>query len=343
MNLNPRCMMADRWLKRIVVIGWITAFAAVTSRADSATLRETGPRGGSLFSNIGVVAKPSPPSKITLATAEVKVHLRRGVGDQLVAECTADFVLEDRSDPQTGPQEFLVAFPVTGLQSKIVTVDNFSVEVDGMKPAMVFREPIVISWGRYGTKDTAVQGELEARFQVKTETDGWGVTLLNAKYAEAYVWVQKSVSGATTRVRVTYTATLRPQALRYAKTYARSEGRDVIPFADLGVSNWDDSYYLFDYVLMSGATWDGPIGKETIQFSADPELGLSLNRIWSGPRSHLGFPGHYLDPNLMRAGIYDFESEGNPPVWTIRGEPEFDALFAIPVSAIRGTEVATEK
>lgn len=343
--MNPWSAPLFTRKNQMVFVGLITWLTASIGWADIATLREIGPRGGSLFSNIGVVAKPSPPSKITLATAEVKVHLRRGAGDQLAAECTADFVLEDHSDPQTGPQEFLVAFPVTGLQSKIVTVDNFSVEVDGTKPAAVFRQPIAISRGRYAKKDTAIQGELEARFQVNTETnwDDWGVRLLNAQYAEAYVWVQKSVSGATTRVRVTYTATLRPQALRYAKTYARFEGRDVIPFADLGVSNWDESYYLFDYVLMSGATWDGPIGKETIQFSADPELGLSLNRIWGGPRSHLGYPGHYLDPNLIRAGIYDFESEGNPPVWTIRGEPEFDALFAIPVSAISKPGVSVEK
>lgn len=273
-----------------------------------------------------------------MVSADVKIHLRRGVGDQLLADCTADFVLKDHAHQGTEPQELLVGFPVTGLNAKIVTVDNFSVQIDGVKPAMVYRQSIAIAQQRRSIlKDTAIIGRLAEKYQVKPGQ--WGVRFSNeVVYPSAYIWSQKFATGEITRVRVTYTATLRPQSLRYSKSYESlpTDG-DVIPFSDVWVEKWDEPYYFFDYILVSGATWDGPIGQETIKVSADPELRLPLKSILGVMRNPVGFRQGY---SVRSAGVSDIEpneanyDEDGTPRWDIGGEPNYDLLFAIPVSAL---------
>lgn len=282
-----------------------------------------------------------------MASAEVKVRLRKGDGDQLAADCVAEFVLEDHADKSLGKQEFLVAFPVTGLSSKIVTISNFKVQIDGKEPAMVFRQAITVSKWEIQTKDSPIHGKFEARFSPRPATQAnfwkWGVRLADeTTYRNAYAWVQMSMPGMTTRVRVTYTATLRPQKFQYSKSYESSPGdEDVIPFAAMQVSDWTEAYYFFDYILVSGSTWDGPIGRETIEFSADPALGLSLSTIECSLRMPAGYSAGYNSPKTGGGGGMSFEND--VPKWTLSGKPDSDFLFSIPVSALGKTKAGAKK
>ncbi len=326
------------WKKRMVFVGLMMCLGASFVWADVAILREKGPWSGSLGSNIGLLAEPSPLTKISMVSAEVKIHLRRGEKDQLKADCTADFALVDQTDNSTDPQEFLVGFPVTGLTPKIVTVDNFSVQVNGEKPATVFRQSIALSRWESKLEDTKIYGRLAENFQIQPQANRYGVKLTNEKiYASAYIWPQKSTPGATTRVRVTYTVTLRPQVLHYEKEFHSRSDDDMIPFDDIQIDHWGETYYFFDYILVSGSTWEGPIGSETIEFTADPELGLSLKRIQGYLRSQVGYPRKPLKEmgeEAIRAGVWNFQAdEGDGPRWTVRGKPDFDYLFAIPAPA----------
>ncbi len=331
---------------------WLITFLLMlpaTGFADIATLREKGPFSGSAFSNPGVVGKENAGLKVAMVSAEVKINLRRGEGDQLAADCTAVFQLEDHADTVAGEREFLVAFPVTGLSSKVVTGSNFVVEVDGGKPATVFRQTISISRREAELRDTPVFGQLEERFQprnIRDEKTGWmpwGIKLADQSvYPNAYVWVQKTTPGKKTQVKVTYTVGIRPQSIRYSKSYNSSaDDSEVIPFADLQLAGWEGQYYFFDYVLVSGSTWDGPIGKETVTLTVDPQLGIAAGMVQCDFRQPAAY--RWSEPETKRSRGEGFERGDDGPTWTITGEPNEDMLFVVPASAIRRALPAAAK
>lgn len=274
-------------------------------------------------------------------SAEVTIHLRKGSGNTLKADCFAEFILIDKSKDSMGDQEFLVAFPVTGMKSEIVTVDNFEVKFDDAIPPTVFRQPIFISRNKVELQDTPISGKLKKKFRQKKGKDidgwnNWGITLSNESfYPAAYIWSQKSTPGKQTSVIVKYTFTLHPQSVHYSKSYERSAGgSDVIPFDDIQVSDWDDQYYFFDYILRSGATWDGPIGNETVTLTVDPNLGIDSHDIDSELRHPVDYRNEIEKIRYSKTTARTW-NDPNKHIWTISGEPDSDILFSIPLSSIK--------
>lgn len=313
----------------------IPAFFLVTglsSFADVAVLHEKGPASGGIFSNPGLTKTPDPIPKVQMKSAEVTIRLRRSDSNQLAADCSADFLLEDQGPASTENHKYLVGFPVSGLSTKIVSITSFSVTVDGQQPATVFRRTIVVSKWEAHLLDAAVFGQLEARFQPDPKKRDWGITLADdSVYRGAYVWEQRTTPGKTTQVHVKYSVILLPQSIHYSKTYARSEGdNEVIPFRDLNIDKWNDQYYFFDYILMSGSTWDGPIGHETITLTADPSLHLSMFATEEGPRSPVGYHPHKTDfgGEIGMTPMKEYRK------WEISGKPDWDLLISIPASAV---------
>lgn len=327
--------LVRRRLLRVLLVAWFLPAIAVVSRADIAVLREKGPKSGSVFSNLGIAATPPQDLKVTMETADVKIRLRSADGGNLAADCVATFELVDHAAPETGPKSFLVAFPVTGLRSKIVTVDQFRVTVDGKEPATVLRRAIEISRRQYKLEDSPVHGQLEAVFAPEKEPDKWAVFLADKTgYNAAYVWQQSSQPGAKTHVSVSYSTTLRPQSIHYSKSYdSAADDNEVIPFNDLPVDKWNDQYFFFDYVLLSGATWDGPIGRETIEISSDPALHLEKYRFQAGPRKPIGYRPRNSEPH--GGGWSEPWEESNiKRLEFVNVKPGCDLLLAIPVSAV---------
>jgi hypothetical protein len=306
------------------------------ARADVAVLREKGPKSGTLFANPGIVAGAPDAPRVTMRTANVRIQLRAGGGGNLAADCVADFELADLAPRPAETPPLLVAFPVTGLRSKVVTVEKFNVTVDGESPPTVLRRSITVSKGRAKLEDTPVHGMLDDRFSPQYPSRSWAVFLTDETgYRDAYVWQQKVNSSGASRIRVSYTVILRPQSIHYSKSYSvADDDREVIPFQDLQVDKWEDRYFFFDYVLLSGATWDGPIGSETIRVSADPALRLNIHRIESFMRQPAGIWDRYREnthvieepSRRVRNGI---------ATWELRNEePTCDLLLAIPASAV---------
>jgi len=339
---------SPRLLRRLAVV-LVLATAALAARADIAVLREKGPHSGSAFSNPGLIADAPAGLKVAMKTADVKIHLRPGEGDTLKADVTADFELEDSSPAELAGQLYLVGFPVTGLSSKIVTIDNFAVTVDGKTPATVLRQCIGTHFISMRAEDTPVRGELASETINKQSPSAWSVQYEGkAGYRSSYIWQQSAVPAKTVKVHVTYSVTLHPQSIHYSKTYDREEDGDaLIPFKTLNVDNWNDRHFFFDYVLRSGATWSGPIGKESITVSVDPALGLHLMQI---------YPMEFRQSKELQLREAKFETDDYEPGFNdIRNsdqwktndqshsarfsltneDPEFDLLLAIPLSAIK--------
>ena len=306
---------------------FFSIFSSARGFADVTMLETTGPRTGSLFSNPGVVAAHLSTLKVSMASADVKIFVHRGKGEELAAECDASFVLKDRSNPASGSHDFLVAFPVTGMNSKIVTVDSFSVLVEGNAPQKVFRNTVVVvsPWETKSTdpkfSDSQPIAELypEDHDTIMRSDENW--------YRNAFVWLQTSKPGTITHVHISYTATLRPQSIYYAKAYSKTFDDEVLPFDDNPASKWDQRYYFFDYILISGSTWFGAIGKETINLTLDPELHIAAGAVESGLRRPVG-----SNPRLNRIEDHSRYSEGPENTeWEIEGKPSSDIVFAIPV------------
>lgn len=322
------------------VVFVLSLLPVLSCRADIAVLREKGAWSGSAFSNPGVVEGLSPETKITMRSAAVRIRLSQGKDDTLVAKCEAEFELQNTTTGKSEAEEFLVGFPVTGLNSKIVTITGFTVSVDGRTPPTVLRRGIELSKRSAELRDTPVAGQLEARFQPANRKSadldgGWGVLYADKMiYTDSYVWAQTTKPGTVAKVKVAYSVELKPQSLRYSKSYARDKtDGDVIPFADLEIDKWDDQYYFFDYVLRSGSTWDGPIGLETIELSLDPGLQLSIGSIRASHRTSLArsVKSWQADRGLLS---YSFTMRKGVYIWQIKGKPAGDLLLRIPKSAI---------
>ena len=142
---------------------------------------------------------------------------------------------------------------------------------------------------------------------------------------------------------MTYTVILRPQSIHYTKSYeSADDDEEVIPFQDIPIDKWKDQYFFFDYVLLSGATWDGPIGRETIELSAEPALRLDLSQILVVPRSPVGFrprglpiDGGEWSETMVLDGIRRWVIE--------KTKPDSDLLLAIPASMIKSEAPSASK
>ena len=266
------------------------AAAASIARADIAVMHEKGPKAGSLLSIPGISESSPKDLKVAMRQADVRIRLKPAGDGNLAADVVATFELEDLASSSAGKRTFLVAFPVTGLRSQVLAVTKFKVLVDGKAPAVVLRHAIAIGYHRYDLEDTPVSGLLDASFSPDKEPSQTGVFLADESgYPDAYAWTQTSQPGTKTAVIVTYTATLKPQEIKYSKSYQpNDDDREVIPFDDIEVPKWDAQYFFFDYVLLSGATWEGTIGREEIEITSDPALKLEPSMINYTLRSPVG-------------------------------------------------------
>lgn len=309
----------------------ILALGSTHARADVATLREKGPKSGAVFSNLGLSAM-SADVKIAMRDAQVKIVLKKGAGNTLLAECEANFLLENIAPTETGPQDFLVAFPVTGLNSKVVTIDKFAVTVDGKTPPTVFRQAIAISRRESKLQDKVIAGQLDARFAPETCKQQWGVGLTDDTiYPQSYAWPQSTVPGAKSIVRVTYRVALKPQTIAYGRSYTSShDDSEVIPFENLKVDSDRGPYYFFDYILLSGSTWNEAIGHEVIELDASG-LGRSGKSITCMERRQIGFPaGGQFKQREEDFFEDDVKKESDHVRLEFRNKkPQGDVLFAI--------------
>ena len=148
-------------------------------------------------------------------------------------------------------------------------------------------------------------------------------------------------------VRVTYTVTLHPQSIIYTKSYDKGDADgEVIPSRSLRGVLRDDRYYFFDYVLRSGATWDGPIGKEIIVITADQALKLATEKISLRNRkpasvfidesTEVPIPVPERPQGMQGLERHETDPSNGSLRWILEnGDPNEDLLFAIPLSAIK--------
>ena len=304
------------------------------AQADIAVLREKGPKSGAAFANIGALTGDVAAESVAMKSADVTIHLKRGEGDALVAECEAKFLLADERDANATALEFLAAFPVTGLRSGVVAVKSFRVEIDGEQPATVLRRAIEVSRRDWKVEDMPIHGQLDARFRSEYRHEIFldpRLKLGASAYLAAYAWPMRIRPQQTTSVKVSYVVELMPQTVNYTKSYETAPGdEDVIPFADLQISEPKSRHYFFDYILVSGSTWRGPIGSETIKLRWDASLGLKGQRIETGSRMPMGSWGEHA---AVRLELPERREDG-AVMWKITGKPQSDVLIAIPESAL---------
>ena len=304
------------------------ALLPAAARADVSVLQTKGPWTGSIGS-LPAALEPASGNALTLISAKVKIRIARGTGEELLALCSAKFVIHDERAANAGEQDCQMAFPVTGLNAKIVTTDDFSVHYDNdqNKPSPISRHPIVI-WVRPGRKPLTFDptGQMEGAIFPEAPTPFIRLPPASIVYRDAYLWHMKSSPGSTNILDVTYTAHLRPQSLQYSKAYAHRVDTEVIPFDFNPASQWDKRYYFFDYILVSGSTWNGPIGHETVEITVDPDLSTILGQIESNLR-----PEFRNWRELHDRGYYELAPGTNSFRWEIKGKPTSDLIFGLPI------------
>lgn len=325
-------MHSSSW--SLLVLSIAIHASTVFARADLSSLTLVGPNSGSGFANLGAI--PKRPPLPTMSDAVVTIHLRPGVGEDLVAECRASFTM----DMSTGEsQSIIVAFPVTGQGGDAVRVSSFAVTVNGTQVNGLLRGPIRFPRGEDEKK---IEGEEQPTFDELLRSPwkpigfpfGDGCT-----YPDAYYWSQLFPQKSRTKIEVSYQLTLHPQSLMYEKKVLHGGSIDVVPFDLMWAGASAEKAYFFDYVLRSGATWAGPIGHETVTLVADPSTNLDLadEAIVIVGRN----VARYYDDDtrearsMVRVGVApkSIKRPAGKIVWEIDNEkPTQDILVQIPVS-----------
>ena len=285
-----------------------------------------------------------------MRNADVQIRLTRIKTPDVHVDVTADFQLESLAAAGERPTEFLVAFPVSRFSNTFIKLGGFQVSVDGVKPPLVLRSAVSLRGMRFSAVDYTIQGEMTGRFDpgllsrpflpvgVKAPAgfkehewdlpkyavpppgldpeEGWEGLMLKDRsvYPLAFAWVQSIAPGAHQVVRVSYSADLHVQPMRYEMrnywSYRQDPRAFVIPYDKLKNLPEGD-YYFFDYVLRSGATWEGNIGRESITLTAGE--GLPLERL-----KVIGVSGRLTGKNWT---------------WELReAKPTDDVLVALPTN-----------
>jgi hypothetical protein len=321
---------------RVILALLAAVCAANDGRSDVSMLETKGPWSGSIGSSPSALGSPLEVP-LVLVSAEVKINVKRGIGDELSADYAATFLIYDRRGTADGERDYLLAFPVTGMNSKIVTINNFSVRAyhDRNRPPAVSHHAIVIS-PLPGKSPNSLDpsGQMEGKL---LEPNMFGshsspLPICSVVYQDAYIWHMKSSPGTTNEIHVRYSARLRPQSIQYSKAYSHELDNEIIPFDDNPATQWDKRYYFFDYVLISGSTWCGPIGRETVEVSIDPDLRNAVGGIESSIRSPAGMWGagarrKLHDETYSESG--DF-ANGYTVQYEVKGKPTSDLIFGIP-------------
>jgi hypothetical protein len=315
--------------------------SATSVRADIATLTVVGPNSGSGFANLGAI--PKGPTLPTMSNAVVTILLKPGAGEDLVAECNANFTM----DAGLGePQPIIVAFPVTGQGGDAVRVTSFAVAVNGAQINDLLRGPIRFprtegEKQRDGEKLPTFDELMHSPWRPGGFPFGDGCT-----YPDAYYWSQHFPPNSRTNIEVSYTLTLRPQSLRYEKKMLRGGSIDVVPFDLMWAGASNEKAYFFDYILRSGATWAGPIGHETVTLIADPATHLDLSDeeiVVVGRNVARYFDDDTRDAlGMVRAGLVPkgIRRPTDRIVWEIDHEkPTQDILVQIPASLRRRGQI----
>jgi hypothetical protein len=315
-------------------------------RADIASLQRFGPRSFIGYANPGRAFDQAQNVPIAMREAKVEIRFTRDGRNALKAAVKATFQMENQDGTSHEACEFLVGFPVSrepaeNGESANVTeshhplrVANFAVVVDGKPAPLAKRESVFIGrnyWDGQKPQDTPLQGTLAGRFAAPTfpapnektwdtrvhaghvyPERYWGGLAFadQTKYETTYVWTQKIAAGARQSVEVNYTLLLEGQKIAFLEITTRGGEANILPTEKTAGLDPKKRYALFDYVLRSGATWDGPIGRETITLTADD--GINLDGLVSYGRK----------PRL----------EGKTWVWELVNEkPLEDVLVAVPL------------
>ena len=300
----------------------------IVARADALILQTKGPWTGSIGSSPAALQEKGD-NQLALISAQVKIRIKHGSGEELLALCSAAFVIHDLRAANEGEQELQMAFPVTGMDAKIVTVGDFVAYYgnDRNNRPTVTRHPIVVSPAS-GLKPSKFDpsGQMEGELYPEVAANPFvRLRPYSIVYHDAYLWRIKSNPGSMITLHVDYVAHLRPQEIRYSKAYLHTTDRDVIPFDDVPASQWDKRYYFFDYILVSGSTWQGPIERETVEVDVDPDLQGVLGQI----ESNLKLPT--FSRELRDHCVYGFVPKTTGIRWEIKGKPLSDLIFGLPI------------
>jgi hypothetical protein len=265
--------------------------AGVPARADLTVVREVvvAPKKGSLAANLGPVNRSA---KVRLTQAEVLI--RPGpppaAGLPLTVEVRARFVL--LSEAKT-PLRLTVGFPVSDSEFSSFEFVSFHVRGPGGQRTVFQRStgyPRRMTHRPVSGPDADPALLLPDVNQAERLGDVYrsrregrimgGDAVGPSELGNLMVWAEEFRPGQAKTLEVSYLMEIPLQAARWSRRRVEGNHKGVwpqeannVPLAFLkGLPAGE--YYFFDYYLVTGAAWKGPIGSETVT--------LELDGSWSG-------------------------------------------------------------
>lgn len=299
------------------------------ARADIQVMREVviAPKSGPVAANIGAV-NASPAVVMKNADVKVRVGAVPALENKpLAVSVRARFVMANDSDDSLA---LTVGFPLSASEFPPFDLEGFAVKSDG-EPRSVFNR--VTGYPRR-LEHRYVSGPEREGFRALPDDageEGGGVARARSLFGDQQigkgtfqnlmVWKETFAPRQTRTVDVAYDLAVPLQENRVVRKKVRGNYKGTWPqeannvAADfLGILPHEKRFYFFDYVLVTGASWKGPIGKETVV--------LVLDETWRGRA-------------LQRsAGPPEGKWEGDKGglVWTLTlrdAEPTANLLFAL--------------
>lgn len=251
--------------------------------ADLDVMREVviAPKIGPAGANIGQV---NVSTAVSMNEADVDIRVGPVPATRqapLHVETQATFAMENRSGQAL---ELTVGFPVSNSSYSAFKLSHFSVTTDG-KPRTVCRRVTSYPWKarhEYVSGPGRECGDLPDYEDLNRARHVNGREMIGPEaFHNLMVWKETFQPGQSRTIRVDYgvSVPLQTYALRVEQARGNYKGiwpqeANNTPIEFLARLDRGRDYYLFDYYLTTGASWNGPIGRET--------LSLCLDESWKG-------------------------------------------------------------
>lgn len=288
--ITPECLV----IKVFGWVGFLILVAAMPALADLTVVREVliTPKRGSLAANIGPVNQ-SPNIRLTQAdVAVVAGPVPNAAGRPLEVSVRARFRLESQSEHKL---LLTVGFPVSNSQYSSFAMDSFSV-TGPSGPRTVFQRvtsyPAAMTHrlvsGPAGHPARLLPDVERAEKQGAVYLSGGqrpvlkGESIGSGDYKNLMVWAETFNPKETKTLTVDYVMKVPLQHSNWSRRRVEGGYKGIwpqeannLPLSFLKTIPKGE-YYFFDYYLVSGAAWQGPIGRERVT--------LVLSDTWQGHR-----------------------------------------------------------
>ena len=266
---------------KVLLLAAIVAVTAGGARGDLSAEREIilSPERGRVVANIGAVGRSDT---VSMKQADVTISVGERPRDRearVDIRVHAVFSMENTSSETV---LLAVGFPVSDSSWSAFEFDFFEVATDGEARSVFQRVggyPRRLDHRHVSGPDPLAHGGLpDLAAGAEGVNQLFGTSRMGEdRFRNLMVWTETFAPGQSRTVDVRYAIAIPSRVSKWKEITVTTsikgphpDEANNLPTAFIDGLPETDTYYFFDYYLTTGASWHGPIGRETITLELDP-------------------------------------------------------------------------